>query len=59
MTSVIGLIFLPMAQFAWCLLSNCSLLKALHPDWLPDKMEASPGLSSSVVSGFFFRFKGG
>jgi hypothetical protein len=30
--AVLGLTFLPVARFAWCLLSNCSLLKATHPE---------------------------
>jgi hypothetical protein len=47
-TSVIGLIFLPVARFSRCLLSNCyrcSLLKADHPEPLPDKVPVSPDLS--------------
>jgi hypothetical protein len=52
--SVIGLTFLPVAQFSRCLLSKCScysLLKAIRPKRLPDKMQASPGVLSSSSSG--------
>jgi hypothetical protein len=39
-----------LARFARCLLSNCScccLLKAAHPEQLPDKLRASPGVPPS------------
>jgi hypothetical protein len=49
-TSVLGLIFLPVARFSRCLLSNpfrCSLLKTDSPERLPDKVRAGPSLSPS------------
>jgi hypothetical protein len=49
-TSMIGLFFLPVAQFSRCLLSNryrCSLLKSDRPERLPDKVPILPNLSPS------------
>jgi hypothetical protein len=48
--SVIGLTFLPLAQFSLWLLFNCSrcsLLKATHPERFPHKVPVSPSLSPS------------
>jgi hypothetical protein len=50
-TSMIGLTFLPVAQFAWGLLSKCSccsILMAACPEQLLDKVRASPGVPPSA-----------
>jgi hypothetical protein len=48
--AVLGLTFLPMARFSWCLLSNhscCSLLKAACPEQFPHRVPVGPGLPAS------------
>jgi hypothetical protein len=47
-TSMIGLFFIPVAQFSRCLLSNryrCFLLKPGRPERLPDKVPILPNLT--------------
>jgi hypothetical protein len=49
-TSVLGLTFLTIVRFSEKLLSSCSccsLLKAAHPEWLPDKVPVGPGVPPS------------
>jgi hypothetical protein len=51
-TSVIGLTFLLVAQLSRCLLSNCSLLMATHPERFHHRVPVGPGLSPSTSSGW-------